>query len=97
MPNYILLMHDDTTSDPSRDQWERYFTALRAKGGFDGGSSIGHGTALRKDAAAAPVTGQLAGYIRIRAASLEAAEQLVCGNPVFECGGTVEVRELPRD
>jgi hypothetical protein len=33
----------------------------------------------------------------VTANSLEEAKRLVIGNPVFECGGTVEVRELPRE
>ena len=31
------------------------------------------------------------------AESLEAAKALVTGNPVYEAGGTVEVRHLPKD
>ena len=38
----------------------------------------------------------LTGYIRIRAESLEAARHYLSGNPTFEAGGTVEIRELPR-
>jgi hypothetical protein len=30
------------------------------------------------------------------AASLDEARKLLSGNPVFEAGGTVEIRELPR-
>lgn len=36
-------------------------------------------------------------YIRVKAGSLTDARALVVGNPVFEAGGTVEIRELPRD
>jgi hypothetical protein len=39
----------------------------------------------------------LNGYIRVAAQNLEAAQALVIGNPVYEAGGTVEIRELPRD
>jgi hypothetical protein len=37
----------------------------------------------------------LAGYIRVRADNLDEAKSLLAGNPVFEAGGTVEIRELP--
>ncbi|GAB2877767.1 hypothetical protein GCM10027277_53920 [Pseudoduganella ginsengisoli] len=37
------------------------------------------------------------GYIRIRAASMEATQAFLDGNPVYEGGGTVEVRELPSE
>jgi hypothetical protein len=42
------------------------------------------------------VTEHLAGYIRVTADSLDAARSLLAGNPHFEAGGTVEIRELPR-
>jgi hypothetical protein len=38
----------------------------------------------------------LTGFIRVRAKSLEQAKALVAGNPLYEAGGTVEIRELPR-
>jgi hypothetical protein len=34
--------------------------------------------------------------IRVRANSLDEAVGLPAGHPVFEAGGTVEIRELPR-
>jgi hypothetical protein len=32
----------------------------------------------------------------VNADSLDRAKSLLVGNPVFEAGGTVEIRELPR-
>ncbi len=99
MNEYILLMHDDVpergTDAPPLD-WAPYFGKLRASGRFCGGSAIGEGTCFRKNGSAPPATRHLSGYIRVQAENLEAAEQLVSGNPVYEAGGTVEVRELPR-
>lgn len=43
------------------------------------------------------ITRHLAGYIRVHAPDLESARSLVVGNPVYEAGGTVEIRELPKD
>ncbi len=97
MPDFILLMHDDTLRAPDAALWDAYFGMLHAQGAFVGGSSIGGGVTLRDGAPPAPVTTQLAGFIRVRAADLTAAQALVAGNPVYECGGTVEVRELPLD
>lgn len=56
MNDYILFMHNDAANraiadDPAR--WDSYISALRASGQFDGGSSIGDGTACRKDSAGA--------------------------------------------
>jgi hypothetical protein len=42
------------------------------------------------------VTAHLTGYIRVNAESLDQAKSLLIGNPLFEAGGTVEIRELPR-
>lgn len=96
MNDYILFMHDDA---PGRrgtdDRWRTYFAKLRAAGSFQGGSSIGDGVCISKSAEQVPITGHLSGYIRIRAANLGASRELVLGNPVYEAGGNVEIRELP--
>jgi hypothetical protein len=100
MNDYILLMHDDVPAGANAsngDGWGRYFTKLRESGRFEGGSSIGTGVCVSKAGAAKPVTSHLSGYIRVRAESLDDARSFVAGNPVFEAGGTVEIRELPRD
>jgi hypothetical protein len=95
MPDYILFMHDDAAPGPQ--DWEPYFKRLRASGAFQGGSAIGDGVCARKTGATPPVTTHLAGYIRITAQDLDDARTFLEGNPVYEAGGTVEIRELPRD
>lgn len=94
MNDYILLMHDGARSDPSA--WPAYFAKLRQAHAFDGGSEIGDGVCMSKAGTAPGITRHLAGYIRIQAESLERARELVIGNPVYEAGGTVEIRALPR-
>ena len=96
MRDFILLMHDDTTADITPEAWPRYFADLRERGVFDGGSAIGAGATFRRQGEAAPVSTRLTGYIRVRAESLLAAEDMLAGNPIYESGGTVEIRELPR-
>lgn len=98
MNDYILLMHDDVPSGGgARDaEWESYLGALRAAGALQGGSAIGGGVSVSKAATPAALTTSITGYLRVQAASLSAARELVAGNPVYEAGGTVEVRELPR-
>jgi hypothetical protein len=95
MAEFLLLMHDDTVR--ALQGWDEYFAMLRARGVFDGGSSIGAGVTLRKEGDPAPLSPGIAGYIRVRAADLAAAQALVAGNPVHEAGGTIEIRALPRD
>lgn len=100
MNEYLLLMHDDAT-DPAVAQdggrWGHYLAGLRADAGFDGGSTMGAGRVHRQRATPAPVSAALTGFLRVRADSLQDAERFLAGNPVYEGGGTVEIRELPRD
>ena len=94
MAAYIFLMHDDCDAD--EEAWEPYLRRLEEGGFFEGGSAIGPGICTRKTGTPAAVTAHLAGFIRVNAQSLDHAKSLLIGNPVFEAGGTVEIRELPR-
>lgn len=100
MNEYILLMHQDAPDTQAADdpeRWGQYLTRLRSTGQFDGGSAIGPGERVCKGQPGQAVTGGPSGFIRVRADSLQAAKaQFLAGNPVYEAGGTVEVRELPR-
>jgi hypothetical protein len=96
MPDYLFLMHDDTTDPTDEDAWGAYLATLRTSGRLQGGSAIGPGVCVRKGSPEPAVTGHLSGFIRVMANSLDDARTLVAGNPVFESGGTVEIRELPR-
>ncbi len=99
MPDFIFLMHDDVPErgDSSSDAgWGRYLAMLQASGNFQGGSAIGAGVCARKSGEAPGVTRHLSGFIRVAANSLDDARTMLAGNPVFEAGGTVEIRELPR-
>lgn len=100
---YLLLMHDDVppagaggSEGAEGAAWERYLTKLHASGAFEGGSSIGRGVCVRKLGDPHAPLG-VTGFLRVRAESLEAALRHLEGNPDFEAGGTVEVRELLRD
>ena len=94
MAEYILLMHDDALEDETA--WEPYLRRLKESGCFQGGSAIGEGISVRKNGVDPPVTAHLTGYIRLNADGLDHAKSMLTGNPHFEAGGTVEIRELPR-
>jgi hypothetical protein len=94
MAEYIFLMHDDALGDEKA--WDSYVQRLKQSGCFQGGSAIGDGVCARKDGAVPSVTAHLTGYIRVSADSLDHAKSMLAGNPLFEAGGTVEIRELPR-
>jgi hypothetical protein len=92
-------MHEDASDPQAADdpeRWGLYLARLRSTGRFDSGSAIGGGQCLRKGQASQPSARGLGGFIRVRAASLEDAERFLAGNPFFEAGGTVEIRELPQ-
>jgi hypothetical protein len=94
MNEYILLMHADA-EDRAAD-WEPYLNELGRRGVLRGGSAIGEGTCHRRSGTpAAPAS--ITGFVRIEVASLAEAEACLSGNPVYEAGGTVELRHLPRD
>jgi hypothetical protein len=99
MHDYIIFMHNDVPpgATVNTDAWTGYLARLRESGGFQGGGSIGDGLCLSRGPTQPRVTRHITGYIKIRADSLEHAQGMVPGNPVFEAGGTVEIRELPRD
>lgn len=94
MPEYLFLMHDDLRDEEDAEAWPRYISQLKAQRCFAGGSAIGAGASFRKSGPAAPRT-VVNGFIRVEAGSLAAAQKLLAGNPVYEAGGTVEIRELP--
>jgi hypothetical protein len=95
MNDYIFLMHSDS-GPTSPKEWDAYIGRLNGLGVFQGGSSIGDGVCVSKSGETNAITGHLSGYIKIKAATLDEAKQFVDGNPAFEAGGTVEIRELPR-
>lgn len=95
MRDFIFLHHDDAPGDGGLD-WDPYLTRLREAGVFQGGSQIGEGCCVKKSGAPSAPTAHISGYIRVTAADLGAAQKLLTGNPVWEAGGTVEIRELPK-
>ena len=99
MRDYIFLMHDDVPGGLPRpsSEWSAYFGRLSQANAFQGGSAIGAGVCMARSGSSRPTTSHLTGYIRVKAVDLEAARRLVIGNPVYEAGGTVEIRELPSD
>jgi hypothetical protein len=95
MKDYILLMHDDCAAEVPDELWSSYFAKLRSLGVFEGGSAIGPGEVFRQVGAPGPASDHLSGYIRVRAETLADAKALLIGNPVYECGGSVQIRALP--
>jgi hypothetical protein len=96
MKEFILFMRPaGLSAHASPESWQAYFAKLRAANAFDGGSAIGRGECVSKTGTPPPTT-MISGYVRIKAADLDAAKLLVVGNPVYESGGVIEIRELPK-
>lgn len=97
MAEYLFLMHDLTLegAEPAAPDWGPYLAGLNAKGVMRGGSAIGGGACFRKQGDAPEITAHIGGYIKIECDSLETARALLAGNPVYDAGGVVEIRELP--
>ena len=99
MIDFMFLMHNDSAGrarDSEDDAWGSYIRKLKAAGCFEGGSAVGGGVCVNKGDIKVEVSAHIVGFITVHAESLDHARQLLDGNPVFEAGGTVEIRELPR-
>lgn len=97
MPDFMFLMHSDLTGPEDEAAWGPYLAGLRAAGVFQGGSGMAGGAALRKSGTPGALSSHITGYIRVEADDVDHAARLLAGNPVYEAGGTVEIRDLPRD
>jgi hypothetical protein len=95
MAEFLLLMHADATRETALADWGPYITGLQASGAMLGGSAMGGGTTARKAGTPGPLSAGIVGYLKVAAPDLAAAEALLTGNPIYEAGGTVEIRELP--
>ena len=97
MPDFMFLMHNDVTAPEDEEAWGPWLGGLRAAGVFQGGSGMAGGVALRRSGMPGALSSHISGYIRVEAEDADHAARLLTGNPVYEAGGTIEIRELPRD
>ena len=95
MEDFIMFFHGDNTPGGGSDIGP-YIEKLRKAGKFAGGSAMGGGACFRKKGRPGPLSSHIGGFIRVQARDLEEAEQLLEGNPIYESGGTVEIRWLPK-
>ncbi|WP_052025276.1 YciI family protein [Asticcacaulis sp. AC402] len=95
--DFILLMHAKPAVVTADSDWQAYFERLGAAGVMRGGSMIGDGACFSQTQSPPEPTAHLDGYIRIETVDFETARSFLAGNPVYEAGGVVEIRELPRD
>ncbi len=99
MNDYIFLMHTDVQKPPNTETdaaWGKYIEVLNKSGCFRGGSALGGGQCFTRSGPPGEITAHIGGYIQVQAKSLDDARKFLDGNPVFEGGGTVEIRELSK-
>ena len=92
MTDYIFLMHGHEVVG----EWAPYIETLVSKGVMRGGSAVGDGVCVRKSGDVPAITAHIGGYIKVEVENLDAAKALLAGNPVYEAGGVIEIRELPK-
>ncbi|MEM7327316.1 MAG: hypothetical protein AAF437_01175 [Pseudomonadota bacterium] len=95
MAEFLFLMHADTRKPVSEDRWRKYIETLVSMGAMRAGSAVGNGRSFRGSGRPAKVSDDIVGYLKIEAETFDHAETMLAGNPVFEAGGTVEIRALP--
>ena len=92
---YIALIHKNSDSTPTPDDWVRFVDAAKATGMFKGGSEIG----VRYAVGAKPVsdiTRTVGGFMRFDSDDLECLRALLRDHPVIKHGGTIELCEMPK-
>jgi len=95
MADFLLLMHNDYDIGDRSENWQPYLALLSSAGALRGGSAVGSGACVRRAGNVPDISRHLVGYVKIEARDLNHARELLQGNPVYEAGGTVEIRELP--
>ena len=91
---YLVLIHRNSDSSPSAEEWGRFFDAAKATGMFQGGSVIGSRQAIGRKPVA-DTTDSVAGYMRFDADNESELLSLLEEHPVVRRGGTIELCELP--
>ncbi len=95
LADFIVLMHSHYDVSGNSENWQPYPDMLSSAGALRGGSAIGLGLCVRRSGNIPDVSRHLVGYMKIEARDLKHARELVRGNPTYEAGGTVEIRERP--
>ena len=91
----ILLIQDNSRSDPTPKEWDAFFAAAHQSGCFKGGSEIGE-RMIVGDAPSAKPTDHIVGFMRFDADDRRQILNLLEQHPVVIHGGSVELCELPQ-
>ena len=95
MTQYILFIQDNTQTDSTAEEWDRFFTSAQQSGLFKGGSEIGK-RVLIGDIKSAKPTDHIVGYMRFDSDDKQKIMELLEEHPVILHGGSVELCEMPK-
>jgi len=95
MTQYILLIQNNTKTDSTSDEWERFITIAQQSGHFKGGSEIGK-RVLIGDVMSANSTSHIVGYMRFDSEDKQKLLELLEQHPVILHGGSAELCEMPK-
>lgn len=90
---YLLLIHNNSKSQSSEAQWNKFFELAKTSGMFMGGSEVGFkevlgNTNIKKSES-------LSGFMRFQTSNKEELKVLLENHPIVLNGGSVELCELP--
>lgn len=91
---FILFIHNNADSDPTKEQWHYFLSAAKDSGIFLGGSEISNQICMGKKSVQ-NITKSITGYMRFQAKNEYLVLQLLEKHPVFIQGGTLELCETP--
>ena len=95
MTQYLLLIQNNTQTEPTSDEWDRFFAAAKASGLFRGGSALGARSVVG-DTESAQSTQHIGGFMRFDAEDRAKLLELLKQHPVVLHGGSVELCEMPK-
>ncbi|WP_309381234.1 hypothetical protein [Cerasicoccus frondis] len=91
---YLLLIHDNTTTETKPEEWDAFFEAARKSGLFQGGSALGERWMLGEQSATS--TNQITGFMQFNAGNRQQVIDLLNQHPVLLHGGSAELCEMPK-
>lgn len=92
---YIALIHKNTESTPSAEEWSLFFTLANESGMFRGGSEIDNRQTVGNKEVA-DTTHSIGGYMRFDSDNLPPLLELLNKHPMVQHGGTIELCEMPK-
>ena len=92
---YILLIHNNTETTPTNDDWSLFIEKAIQTKSFQGGSAISNGLTIGKKEITS-ITKELGGFMRFETENKQELLELIKLHPVVLHGGSVQLCEMPK-